>query len=254
MGMRLRSLWSAAGLRLGIEATIVVLAYFAYETVRRLVAPDSNEAFAHAGSIIELERRLGIFYEPQLQALVIDHQWLVTLFNWVYVWGYLPVIIVAALYLYLRHHEFYTRYRNTFLLSGAVGLVIFAMLPVAPPRMFPEFGFVDTVRESSLVYAHLDKSEVLNEFAAVPSFHFGWILLVALAMYQTSRSVIARIACWALPAMMLLAIVFTANHYVIDAIIGGALVLAALLVVRGLELADVPGRWTRVTQRARVSR
>jgi hypothetical protein len=239
-------------LRLGIEALILVAAYLAYEAVRRLVAPNSNEAFAHAGRIIELEQELGIFYEPQLQALVLDHHWLVTLFNWVYVWGYLPVICVAAFYLYLRHHDFYTRYRNAFLLSGAVGLVIFATLPVAPPRMFPEFGFVDTVRDNSAVYAHLDNSEVLNEFAAVPSFHFGWILLVALAVYQTSKSAVARILCWSLPIMMLLAIVFTANHYVIDAIIGGAVVLLALGAVRLGEWALSPRsreRWLELTQR-----
>jgi hypothetical protein len=232
--------------RLGVEATILIAAYIAYEFVRRIVAPNSNEAFAHAGRIIEFEQRLGIFYEPQLQALVLDHGWLVTLFNWVYVWGYLPVICVAAFYLYLRHHALYTRYRNAFLLSGAVGLVIFATLPVAPPRMFPEFGFVDTVRDNSAIYAHLDNSEVLNEFAAVPSFHFGWILLVALAVYQTSRSVAARVLCWSLPLMMLLAIVFTANHYVIDAIIGGAVVLLALAVVRAGEWIMSPqtrARW-----------
>ena len=250
MGTWFRSARGVAGLRLCIEVVILIAAYFAYEVVRRLVAPNSDEAFHHAGSIIELEQRLGIFYEPQLQALVIDHHWLVTLFNWVYVWGYLPVICAAALFLYVRHHEAYTRYRNAFLLSGAVGLVIFATLPVAPPRMFPEFGFVDTVRESSVVYAHLDNSDVLNEFAAVPSFHFGWILLVALAVYQTSRSVAARVACWSLPVMMLLAIVFTANHYVIDAIIGGTLVLVALLVVRGVELLDLPGQWERMVASA----
>jgi hypothetical protein len=222
-------------LRLLAEALILVLAYLAYEAVRRLVAPSSGDAFGHAANIIRFEQELGIFFEPSLQRLIVDHHWLVTLFNWVYVWGYLPVISLAALYLYARHHDSYTRYRNAFLLSGAVGLVIFALVPVAPPRMFPEFGFVDTVHVNSAVYRSLQGSDLVNEFAAVPSFHFGWILLVGIALIQTNRHLVVRAAGVLLPLMMLAAIIFTANHYVIDAIIGGAIVLGALGLVRAIE-------------------
>jgi hypothetical protein len=229
-----------AALRLLLEATILVLAYLAYEAVRRLVAPNSHEAFGHAINIIQFEQQAGIFFEPALQSLIVDHHWLVTLFNWVYVWGYLPVISIAALYLYLRHHDFYTRYRNAFLLSGAVGLVIFATLPVAPPRMFPEFGFVDTVRDNSHFYGQIESTDLVNEFAAVPSFHFGWLLLVGLALIQVNHSIAVRALAVLAPTMMLLAIIFTANHYVIDAVIGGALVLAALAAVRAAEHV----RWT----------
>jgi hypothetical protein len=240
---------TAAALRLLLEATILIFAYLAYEAVRLFVAGNSHEAFGHAFRIIHFEQQLGIFFEPQLQGLIVDHHWLVTLFNWVYVWGYLPVIGAAGLYLYIRHHEFYTRYRNAFLLSGAIGLVIFAWLPVAPPRMFPEFGFVDTVRTNSAIYNSFEGSDLVNEFAAVPSFHFGWILLVGIAVMQTNRHVIARIAAVLMPTMMFLAILFTANHYVIDAIIGAAIVLAALAVVQGIERRNLrlsPGRfWNR---------
>jgi hypothetical protein len=117
---------------------------------------------------------------------------------------------------------------------------VFAFLPVAPPRMFPEFGFVDTVRENSALYGHIEGSDLVNEFAAVPSFHFGWILLVGLAMFQTNKHIVVRIIAVTLPVMMLLAIVLTANHYVIDAVIGGALVLAALGAVRLLERVPWP--------------
>jgi hypothetical protein len=219
-------------LRLLVEAVILVLAYLAYEAVRRLVAPDAGDAFGHAANIIRIEQEMGIFFEPSLQRLIVDHHWLVTLFNWVYVWGYLPVISAAGLYLYLRHRNFYSRYRNAFLLSGAVGLIIFATIPVAPPRMFPEFGFVDTVHVNSSVYRSLQGSDLVNEFAAVPSFHFGWILLVGIALIQTNHHILVRSAGVMLPVLMLAAIIFTANHYVVDAIIGGAIVLAALGVVR----------------------
>jgi PAP2 superfamily protein len=239
-----------AVVRLLTEAGIMVAAYLAYEAVRRLVAPDSSDAFGHAANIIRFEQEMGIFFEPSLQGMIVDHEWLVTLFNWVYVWGYLPVIAAAALYLYVRHHDFYTRYRNAFLLSGAAGLAIFATLPVAPPRMFPEFGFVDTVHAQSSVYRSLQGSDLVNEFAAVPSFHFGWILLVGIAIIETNHNPLARTIGVALPLLMLAAIIFTANHYVVDAIIGGAVVLSALATVRLGEIARE--RWVAAASGQRL--
>ena len=229
-----------AALRLLLEAAILVLAYLAYEAVRRFVAPSSQEAFGHAFNIIEFEQQIGFFFEPSLQSAIVNHHWLVTLFNWIYVWGYLPVISAAALYLYIRHHEFYTRYRNAFLLSGAVGLLFFSFMPVAPPRMFPEFGFVDTVREHSAVYQSFEGTDLVNEFAAVPSFHFGWILLVGIALIQTNHNPIMRTLGVLMPVLMLLSIIFTANHYWIDAVIGAAIVLGALAVVSCMEHLRLP--------------
>src|SRR5438046_3237542 len=136
---------------LAIEALLIVGAYLAYEVVRRIVVRSPVEAIDRSLSLIRIEQRLGIFYEPNLQRFVIHHHWLVTMFNFIYIWGYLPVIGIAALYLYTRHHEFYTRYRNAFLLSGAIGLIILATLPVAPTRMFPQLGFFETVSARSPV-------------------------------------------------------------------------------------------------------
>ena len=220
---------------LAVEASLIITAYLAYEVVRRIVVRSPVQAIDRAMSLIRIEQRLGIFYEPNLQRFVIHHQWLVTMFNWIYIWGYLPVIGIAALYLYTRHHEFYTRYRNAFLLSGAIGLIIFATLPVAPPRMFPEFGFIDTVRGGSPVYGSVEGRHLVNEFAAVPSFHFGWILLVSLALFQSSKVLMMRVGATLLPVMMLLTILFTANHYLIDALAGGTIVLLALAAVRLVE-------------------
>ena len=226
---------ASVALGLALEAAVLICAYIAYEAVRRLVAPSSHEAISRAIDVIRLEQQIGIFFEPDLQALVVGHHWLVTMFNWIYVWGYLPVIGAVAIYLYVCRPSFYKRYRNAFLLSGAIGLIFFATLPVAPPRMFPEFGFVDTVRANSAIYNSFENSELVNEFAAVPSFHFGWILLVGIALIQSTRHAFFRVAGVVLPAAMLLAILFTANHYVIDAVAGAAIVLAALWFVRFYE-------------------
>jgi len=225
-GLRSRALVSLLG-----EAVMLIMAYLAYETVRRFVAPSPGEAVSRGLGLIRIEQRLGIFVEPHLQQFVLSHDWLITFLNWVYVWGYLPVISVCAVYLYVRHRDAYSRYRNTFLLSGVIGLVIFATLPVAPPRMFPDLGFVDTVRNGSSAYRSFEGSDLINEFAAVPSFHFGWILLVSVAIYRTNRHRIVRMVALIAPLLMLSAILLTANHYFLDAFAGGATVLLALAVV-----------------------
>lgn len=210
-------------------------AYVAYQAVRVLVSSEPSEAFGNGFDVIAVEKRLGIFVEPSLQALVVEQGWLVTLLNWTYVWGYLPVIATAAIFLYFHDHAAYTRYRNAFLVSGAIGLAVFALLPVAPPRMFPEFGFVDTVHANSDVYRRFQGSGLVNEYAAVPSFHFGWILLIGIALVQTSRHALTRVLAVALPVAMLGAIIFTANHYIIDALAGGIVVLSALALVTVAE-------------------
>ncbi|HWQ28930.1 MAG TPA: phosphatase PAP2 family protein [Dehalococcoidia bacterium] len=233
--------------RVGFEAVLIVGAYLAYQAVRQLIEGNAATAADRALDIIALERRLGLFREASLQAAILDHHWLVSLFNWIYVWGYLPVISAAALWLFVFHRQRYSRYRNAFLLSGACGLVFFALMPVAPPRMFPHLGFVDTVRIHSSVYRTFDRSGFVNEFAALPSFHFGWILLVGLAVWAHGRWLPFRIAGAALPVLMLAAIVLTANHYFLDAIVGGALVIAALGAVLWVERIDLPSRLRRAS-------
>jgi len=220
---------------LAIEAAVVVAAYLAYESVRRAIAPHAGPAISHAVRLVEFERRAGFFWERTLQQAVVDYHLLVTLLNWVYVWGYLPVIGGVAIWLFVNHREVYSRYRNAFLLSGAAGLMVFAFFPVAPPRLLPDGGFVDTVRLYSRIYNGIEGSGYVNQFAAVPSFHFGWILLVAIAIWETTGNRLLRLAAAGMPVAMLASIVLTGNHYFFDALAGGALVLLALGVVISVE-------------------
>lgn len=247
-----RRSWELAR-RIGFETLVVVGAYLAYQAVRRLIQGSAATAFDRALDVIALERRLGLFWEASLQGAILQHHWLVSLFNWIYVWGYLPVIAAAALWLFVWHRQRYSRYRNAFLLSGACGLLFFALMPVAPPRMFPHLGFVDTVRLHSDVYRAFERPGFVNEFAAVPSFHFGWILLVGVALWAHGRWMPLRLAGVALPVAMLAAIVLTANHYFLDAAVGGALTLGALAVVVWVERLDPLSRLRRTALPLRVT-
>ena len=101
--------------------------------------------------------------------------------------------------------------------------------------MLPEFGFVDPVNTASGFYDTSDEPGFINQFAAMPSFHFGWMLLLALALIQAHQHPVIRAAALALPFVMLASIVLTANHYVVDAAAGAIVVLVALELVRRLE-------------------
>jgi membrane-associated phospholipid phosphatase len=106
--------------------------------------------------------------------------------------------------------------------------VVFAVFPVAPPRYMVAWGFVDTVARQSDAYGILHDPGFVNQFAAMPSFHFGWILLVGIAMARHGQGIWPRLLAVLLPAVMLASIVLTANHYLIDGVAGGTLALLGL--------------------------
>lgn len=218
----------AAALTFLREALIIVAAVFLYFAVRGLVETRVFAAHEHARAIVDLERRLGIFVEPELQQLIVPHDWLVALANWVYIYGHWPVVALTLVWLNLRHGGAYPRFRNALLISGALGLIIFATYPVAPPRFLPDLGFWDSVTARSESYRVLQPPSLVNKYAALPSLHFGWNLLMGIAWAQHATTRPGKIFGWLMPVAMLIAIVVTANHYLLDGLAGGVLALVGL--------------------------
>jgi membrane-associated phospholipid phosphatase len=209
-------------------AAAAALTYFG---VRNLTVGAAGEAFANARRLARLEDFLGVAWEQGLQDALLGHHALVTLFNWIYIWGHWPVIVVAAVVLYRARPGRYLLLRNAMFLSGAIGFLFFALLPVAPPRLVDP-ALIDTVTQQSSSYRALQPPGLTNQFAAFPSLHFGWNLLVGIAVWGATRSVPLRVLSVLGPAAMAAAVVVTANHYVLDLAGGAAVVLVALLVVR----------------------
>lgn len=209
------------------EVEIVLAAYFTYFAVRGATEGAASTAVANAHRIEDFEKAFGIFIEPDLQDTIVDHSLLVDAANLVYIWGHWPVISVVALWLFTRRQPTYLLFRNAFLISGAIGLVWFWLFPVAPPRL-AELGLVDTVVERSNFYRVLQPPQLTNQFAAFPSLHFGWNLLMGLALYWYTTNRAVRAFGLLLPAAMFVAIVLTANHYIIDGVAGGAIALFGL--------------------------
>ena len=240
-GARLRAAASRADLRdCGRELALVVAGGLVYYLIRGGVVDRAEEAFARAGDLIALERRLGIFWEPAMQDWILGSRALIDLSNAVYFWLHMPPIVALALWLFWRKRDVYRLTRNAFLGSAVVALICYAALPVAPPRFFPELGFVDTMAlYSEASYQAQEVGVFVNPYAALPSLHFGWALLLGLALWLARPRGRRAWACVAGAVLLVggqgAAIVLTGNHFILDAVAGAGaagLGLAAALVWR----------------------
>lgn len=216
------------------EISLIALAILTYFGVRNLTAGSPHMAFENAGRILRFEDRAGIDWEHGVQRLVVGHETLVDFANWVYIWGHWPVILTAAVVLFLYRRERYYLLRNAFFISGAIGFLFFALLPVAPPRLL-DAGLVDTVTTQSHAYRALQPPGLTNQYAAFPSLHAGWNVLIGVVLFTTTAAIVVRVFAVALPVAMSFAVVATANHYIVD-------VAAGIMVVGlGLLLASAWG-------------
>lgn len=223
-----------------LECVMVVCGYQLYSTVRALVAGESGTAIGHGAMMLRFERWLHLSFEQPLQQAALRALWLVRLCNYFYVYLYLPFIVCTAVILFLRNRRLYTLTRRTFLISGGIGLLVFARYPVAPPRLLPGEGFVDTIQRF-YPQAGYAANHFANQFAAVPSFHFAWTALAAFALWRAFRSVLLRVLVALVPALMLGVIIVTANHLWLDAAIGGLVVWLSARLARLLDRMPVPG-------------
>jgi len=175
-----------------------------------------------------------LFPYRQLQDLVAPSGSLQTFANWIYVWGHWPVIIVTMLWLAWRHRVEFLRLRDAMMVSGALGLVVFMSYPVTPPRL-AGLGLADTVTEQSEAYRVLQPPAFVNQYAAMPSLHSGWDLLVGMAIISAASTLALKVVGFAMPVLMAFAVVATANHYIVDVVAGVALALVGHVVALWLE-------------------
>lgn len=233
----LRALGLPRGLRaFGREAAIAAATGLIYFLVRGSVVDRVGEATDRAVGLMDLERSLGLFWEPAMQGWILSSRALIDLANAVYFWTHMPVIIVVAVALYWRRPSVYRLIRNAFVVSAAIALLMYFLLPLAPPRFFPELGFVDTMAlYASANYQAQEVGLFVNPFAALPSLHFGWALLIGIALWLGRPSgrrgaTIALVAASVLVAGQFLAVIVTGNHYLLDVVAGLAVAGAGMAV------------------------
>ena len=236
VGSTLRTAWpggALAGWRL--QLALFAGAYVLYTAGRYLTIGDYQSAIRHADLIVDAERTLEIAVERSVQEALQGTTWL-WLLNHLYLAAQLVAVPATLLWLYLRAPHGYRRLRNVVLSTWLLSLPVYALFPVAPPRLAdPEM--VDTIT-SQTGFALDSKltTSLYNPLAAVPSLHAGFALAVGAAILRHAQTLVPRLlgALW--PATVALAVVATGNHFVLDI---GAGILATLA---GLALSLVVER------------
>jgi PAP2 superfamily len=228
------------------EFLILFTSYIAYDIVRYLTTGRESTAIANASHIIAVERSLGLYVEPWIQAKISHVHDLLLALNWFYAQVHIPAILAFLAWVYLRRSEAFAFFRNAFLLINAIALSVFALVPVAPPRMLPNSGLVDTL----YVFSHTNYQSgglqsITNPFAAMPSLHFGYAVFISVGLLVLVRSRAVRLGALVYPVIVLVSIVATGNHFLIDALAGGLVIaIAYLFTLSGMtepEVATV--RW-----------
>jgi hypothetical protein len=209
-----------------------------YFVIRGTMLGQEARAFANADQIIAAEKQLGIFHEHTLQAQIVGNELLTGLTNWVYVWWHWPLIVIVLVWLYLHHPQHYVTYRNAFIISGLIGLFIFAVYPAAPPRFMTDVAFQDTVDHRAIFSNILLPPALTNTYAAMPSLHAGWNLLIGIALFRHARSWTVRAFGVAMPVLMFWSIVVTGNHFFLDGIIGDLVAEIGLITALALGRRD----------------
>jgi hypothetical protein len=223
------SRWAPNGL---LDAVVQIglwfAAYYLYRLVRGVVDGEAAVSFQHARDVVGLERGLGLFFEPGLQRLAHDHfRWLVDVANLAYVNFHLFGTTTFLLWLYLRRQDAFPFVRNMFMVAMALALVGYMVYPTAPPRFLPELGFTDTVTQM-VGHEPANTANVLyNPYAAVPSMHVAFALMLGFSGARLVQSRVLRTAFYGYPLWVTFVTVLTANHFWIDAAHGAVAAAAA---------------------------
>ena len=220
---------------LALETAIVLALYSLWQEGGTFAVDHVAGAVSHARGVWHFERFLNLPSEVGVQGLVLSHPLLVEGLNAFYDIVHVPALIAFLLWMYFRHRDEYPKWRTIgAILTGAC--LLMQMIPVAPPRLMTDLGFVDTaMRYKESVYAPGGIGDA-TQLAAMPSVHVAWAVFIAVAVIAVSGSrwkwlVLAH------PAATVFAVVATANHWWLDGIVASALLpLSAGAYVLGMNI------------------
>lgn len=233
---RRRIQWLGAGR----EVLLLMGGLTLYKWARVLIEADAGPAFDNAHDIIALERGLRFYIEPHMQDVVLQSDLAVRFFNANYAYGFQPVMIAALTWLYATSSDGYRLLRNSLGISVLVALATFALFPLAPPRLVPEAGMVDTIARMG---GHISFT---NQYAAMPSLHVGWMVLAGYCVWRSSGSRRRWLAF--VPGLVMgVTVVVTGNHYWLDGVVGAAYCVGAAVLLPRLRTS----RGSRVATRPR---
>ncbi|GAU69449.1 hypothetical protein SSP35_12_00970 [Streptomyces sp. NBRC 110611] len=235
--------------RLWFEILLIAVSYWTYSMIRNAVPEQKAEALQNADWIWRAEHTLGIAVEHTINHAVNSVTWLIVSMNYYYATLHFIVTIGVLVWLYRWHPGRYAAARLALFVTTGIALLGYYFYPLAPPRLMPGGGFIDTVPEhgtwGSMASGNL--ASMSNQYAAMPSMHIGWSLWCGITIALVAKPLWGKILGMLYPATTLLVIVSTANHFWLDAV-GGVLCLGLGLGLAYLWYGSLPHRLARYAQ------
>jgi PAP2 superfamily len=225
------------------QVFLFAAAFWAYRFVRGAVDGRAADAFQHGRELIALERTLHTFVEPAIQGWASGKIWLIDACSWLYMNSQFTITLGALVFIYLFHNSGFYFVRNMFMVSMGLALVGYLLYPTAPPRFYPEWGFTDSVS----TFTHIPQDSVtvnalFNPFAAVPSMHVAFALMLGWPLARLVQNRVARVLWFSWPFVVTFVVVATGNHFVMDAV-AGAVVAGISAYVAELLARARPHAW-----------
>jgi membrane-associated phospholipid phosphatase len=214
-----------------------------YEFVRGRMSPNTPDvALLHSYRLLDLEWKHGLFVEQRLERFFLQFQPIMNAIDVFYVLGHLVGTIGVLIWIYVRRREQYAFVRNLLMLTTAIALVAFYVYPTAPPRMLGNYGFVDPLQLHHFVGegGAQPSSYTYNPYAAMPSLHVGYALVVAWGLFVAERKTWIKVAAIFYPVVMAATVIISGNHWILD--VAGAVVTVAIAGIGVLTLSWLGAR------------
>jgi membrane-associated phospholipid phosphatase len=216
---------SARRAALSGELLIIGLLVFCYDRVRNVAPTRRSMSLQDGLQLLGLERHLRINVELATNVWLAAHHTLADIASWYYQLAHLSVTMVVLVVCYVQRPDIYRPARNALVLINVIGLFIFWVYPVAPPRLLPGMGYLDITEITGVASA--SNTSAPDPYAAMPSLHTAWAIWVTMIGLLLVRSWVLRTLCVVYPVLTVIVIVSTANHYLLDAVAGAAVALVA---------------------------
>jgi len=232
VNVKLQTTWLKPSASFAANLLAVCILYIGYLLVRGLIARHINvaEAMDRGQDLSQWERQFHLSFEGTVQNLAMDIPLAIPLFNAIYIWGHVPFLIGEFAWLYFKSRQTFAVLRNGLLLSAIPSVVLYITLPTAPPRLNDDLHLVDTLAGPDHSDYFIQPTVFANHFAAIPSMHVGWALAAGLAAFLAMRTSRWRWLGLAMPVAMAASVMGTANHYVLDWVIGCAIAAACFVI------------------------
>jgi membrane-associated phospholipid phosphatase len=213
------------------ELLIVFVLLRVYDMARAHADLRRLPAIGHGEMLLDIERALRIDIERAANVWTTSHQTLSLVASDIYQFAHVSVTLAVLGWCWSRRPELYRSARNALVITNVIGLTVFLLLPVAPPRLLPGGGFVDAVALAGYGATHGGPVPA-DQYGALPSLHLAWAVWATVIAIRMLPRTTWRQLCWAYPVVITVIVVVTGNHYLLDALAGTAVAMTALALAR----------------------